>query len=1135
MSGGTVADLENSASGDLTIASGGTVTALGNAGTASNAGTVGTLNQTGGSFANSGIVSGAAAISGGSVTNSGSMDGAVTLSGGTLDSSGTLSGDVTVAAGAELTTSGIAGTVDNGGTVSVTGGSTADLNNSGSATVSGGTVADLENSASGDLTIASGGTVTALGNAGTASNAGTVGTLDQTGGSFGNSGSVSGAAAISGGSVTNSGSMDGAVTLSGGSLDSSGTLNGEVTVAAGAELTTSGIAGTVDNGGTVSVTGGSVADLTNSGSATVNGGTVTDLQNSSGGGLTVASSGTVAALSNAGTVTNAGAVGTLNQSGGSFTNSGTVSGAAAISGGTVINDGTIGGNVAISGGTLTNNSTINGGISNSGTLVSTGMIAGDLRNSGSATADLSGTLDGSLTVQDSAVVTVSGDLTGVESFSNSGNATLAFTGGSTTVASGGTVANGGRVEMSGATLTGSGGTVFENSANGSLTVGSSARLEMGLENSGTAAIAAGGNVTGDVINSSGATLDLDGTVTGDVTNDGTATLAGDVSGSLSNRGTLTVDGTSEVAGTLSSSGRMIIEGNLSFGALEVSGGSSAQAVGMNVSGASLQVSGSGVLASGTLTNTSSLGLSDGATVHAAVVNSGTIIADGTVTGAGQLTHQAGAVIDLADGAGDDVFRVSGDAVLNGTIEMDAVFEDGAIQSDVVEVSGNLSGRATFNFSNTEDLTSRLTGSVDVLTYGSGGLQGVTVSGLPNTGAAVYALVDNSSAGAYQLQGAANPAVGGLATGLTLTQSLMGSVVNRPTSPFVTGLAVPGEDVCGLGTWSRATGGQATASGTSETALGSYSSELSADYYGFQIGADYSCFNGYFNGWDLSFGGIAGYNGGTTTQPVYYFDANTGLLNPNVRTSTNRSSFSQRYGSAYAAASRSLGDSGRVLFADVQIRADRTAFDLENQVNAAVLDTVRTLSGDATLTAEDLSFGVQDQSYDSRGLTIGASAGLSIPLNEAKDLRIVPSLGFSFSNIETDTLYFDNGELEIEDIESRVGFAGLTLSKSKIGLSGTSALNYFATATVYHDFGSPVESKFFLYDPDTGERAGTALSSTSSNLGTYGELSLGLNYTKILEPGSALPGRQLDASFRADTRFSDRLDSWGVTAQIRLQF
>ena len=45
----------------------------------------------------------------------------------------------------------------------------------------------------------------------------------------------------------------------------------------------------------------------------------------------------------------------------------------------------------------------------------------------------------------------------------------------------------------------------------------------------------------------------------------------------------------------------------------------------------------------------------------------------------------------------------------------------------------------------------------------------------------------------------------------------------------------------------------------------------------------------------------------------------------------------------------------------------------------------------------------------------------------------------------------------------------------------------------------------------------------------------MNFTKILQPGSAMPGRQLDTSVRLDSRFSDKLDSWGLTAQFRIQF
>jgi fibronectin-binding autotransporter adhesin len=40
---------------------------------------------------------------------------------------------------------------------------------------------------------------------------------------------------------------------------------------------------------------------------------------------------------------------------------------------------------------------------------------------------------------------------------------------------------------------------------------------------------------------------------------------------------------------------------------------------------------------------------------------------------------------------------------------------------------------------------------------------------------------------------------------------------------------------------------------------------------------------------------------------------------------------------------------------------------------------------------------------------------------------------------------------------------------------------------------------------------------------------------LLGEGSRIPARQLDTSIRLDSRFSNKLDSWGITAQLRLQF
>lgn len=96
---------------------------------------------------------------------------------------------------------------------------------------------------------------------------------------------------------------------------------------------------------------------------------------------------------------------------------------------------------------------------------------------------------------------------------------------------------------------------------------------------------------------------------------------------------------------------------------------------------------------------------------------------------------------------------------------------------------------------------------------------------------------------------------------------------------------------------------------------------------------------------------------------------------------------------------------------------------------------------------------------------------------------------------------------------------------------TSSINYFGTVTLYLDFADGSTSTYFS-DPSG---PATALSATSDNLGAYTELSVGLNYTKLLNPGTVLSAQQLESGIRVDGRYGDNHDGWGVTAQVRLQF
>ncbi len=285
--------------------------------------------------------------------------------------------------------------------------------------------------------------------------------------------------------------------------------------------------------------------------------------------------------------------------------------------------------------------------------------------------------------------------------------------------------------------------------------------------------------------------------------------------------------------------------------------------------------------------------------------------------------------------------------------------------------------------------------------------------------------------------------------------------------------------------------------------------------------DNACFDGHYNGWDLSFGATLGVNMGRTRQPVFTIDPSTGLPIGSSPASYNKTDFQQKYAGVYMTAVRD-----RFLM-DLQYRQEWTDFDLEN----------------TGLNGTDARFGIMDQSFGSHAHTLSGSFSYVIPVNEEKLINFVPTAGFSFTSTKTDNVLLSStnqangpadGVLVIKNSDTQVGFLGGTLSRTKVDPSGSSALTYFGTATVYHDF-SP-ESRSIYYETMADYNNGTnGYEITSTNLGTYGEVSLGVNYTKLLDGAGAIGGRQLNASARIDGRFGEAQTSWGITGQIRLQF
>ncbi|ARC90744.1 hypothetical protein [Rhodovulum sp. MB263] len=1086
---------EVSNSGTVEIGAGGRLEAgrIGNAGTL-RLGAGAALEGTGNTLDNSGTIT---VGDGASVTDAGAIE---NREGGLIEftGSGSIAADSDQSGDEPIRNAGRIVTDDGGDDVITLGGATPNV---------------LENTATGSLGI--GASDSMIGAATTLENAGTVtigvgstlklAALDNSAsGSVTNDGRLEADTVTSAGRLTNNAGAEIAADVSSsGTLENAGTISGDLSVTGGTARSSGSLQDVTVSDGTLTVTAGSLTGLTVSGgSASLEGGALSgDLAVSggaadvdvavggsadvTGGRLGIGADGSVAGqttVGSAGRLETAGRLASLS-SAGQADNSGTITGDVTVTGGRTDNSGTIGGSVAASG----------------GSFLSSGTVSGDVAATGGALASVSGRIDGALTAGSGSEARVTGD--------------LALGGGLG-------IADGGRFDLQSGRLTLADGTAAVN--DGSATIGAGT-LQGGTfrnRDGGQLNVSAEGRLEADLVNAEGAQADIDGTVAGAVDNDGEIALGGTIDGTLANDGTLTVaaDDTAAITGAISGLGSYLVAGSLDFGG-SFDLGSPGRA---SATGAQLSLGENATVTGDLLTSYGSVTLADGSRLASDLVSYGQLRASGSATIDGDLTLSDGAVLSLADGTTGDRLDVTGDAELNGTIAMDIDLTDGAQSADAIYIDGVASGSVVLAFN---DLTAGDYGQIrdrlDLLSYGSDGGLSVRSTGLPGSGSILYRLDRNDAGDGWGLISGANPAFGGLASGLALTQSLIGSVVNRPTSPYVSGLASTEGSPCGWGSWGRAMGGKATASGNSHTALGSFSTEIDASYGGVQAGLDYSCFDGGEDGWNLSFGTIFGLNDGSIKQPVYLFDPDTGTVNQGIQTSRNHTDFQQLYGGAYVGASK-----GR-FFADLQVTVNQTDFDLENRVASG---------------AYGERLGVDDQSYESTGHTVSGTMGYAFPLGEDSGFSLIPSLGFSISRTRSDDLYFsndpaddsDDGVLKFDPITNEIGFASLTLSRSRVLPSGVAVLNGFATATAYHDFSDRSVAKYYELDA-SGAPLGAPLLSENDGLGNYGELSAGFNYTRVFGKGQAGAARQMDASVRVDSRFGDDLEGWGVTAQMRFQF
>lgn len=959
-------------------------------------------------------------------------------------------------------------------------------------------------------------------------------TQNLTVGGAGNT-TISGAITTTTGTVTKDGT--GTLTLSG-----ANTYTGATTITAGTLIVTSGAAlsdtGTVTiaNGGTLTVNTNQefIGNLASSDVATS-----TAIVNNNAGLVIVGADDTTfdgnisgsAQLTYQGTgsltLTGTNALtGNLTSSGLGGGNDGTDDGAINITGAGTVASGFI---VALDGGTIT---------TDGGALVSNANLIVDGANS-SATLTGSETIGALLGngpgIATTGTVTLTGvgtilTLNGSSPFGSiigsdvTGTGTLNVTGGTTTVTAAGDVQT--------ATTIGASGAVINNGSMAAVTNAGSFTANDGsntgaLTNTGTADINASTTVTdvASITNNTGGTVTIDGgaaagqavDVAGAIdVNAGTVTTTGFV---IAN--TLTNDATVNAQGTLD-----VDDGTVAFDITNAATGTFNTTAALAGAGSSFENNGTLNVIAGDFTGLSTLTNNEvvnvtGRTLSGTNINNtdriiltngqiggvfnntgGTVGFNGASTlSSGTLT---GGTLDGTNGGTDldtaDSFTLSAGTTLSGAtsiLNVNSTTQDG---DQIIATGATISG-GQYIF---RELGGVALGNSTTVVVGNNNVLGFTVQNANGSatafgGAVVYSLVASGSDLALVQETSAG--IGGIAAGVSLTQSLIGNVVNRPTSPFASGLAA--EEGCSQGGFGRGTIGTASIEGTSTNSVSTRSQSVNADYYGVQAGYDFGCNDGRFfgGGWDAAFGALVGYNSGTTDQPVL---VNTGLGVDSVA-STTLSDFDQTYVGLYAVASKER------LTADVQLRFDNTQFQLSERVSPGFI-----------------GLGLSNEpEFDTDTVTFTARLSYQIPLND-KGLAFVPTGGFAYSRTSDASVTFDNGDvLQLDSFTSTVGFIGGTIAKQSVSEDGLSGQAFFGSLNYYNDFGDDRTSTFT-------SSSGTEEIS-SSNIGGFGEASIGWNYVRILENGPA-GAKQLNANIRADARFGGNVsESYSLTAQVRLSF
>ena len=376
-------------------------------------------------------------------------------------------------------------------------------------------------------------------------------------------------------------------------------------------------------------------------------------------------------------------------------------------------------------------------------------------------------------------------------------------------------------------------------------------------------------------------------------------------------------------------------------------------------------------------------------------------------------------------------------------------------------------------------------------------------------------------------------LGGIGSSPAAVSSMIGSTIAAASTAFLLQSTAfigsppnPQPDQQSGGIWVRGVGGEvsvksSTTSAVSATFPPSTSATVSCfqkvneDFAGIQFGRDLGILN--VNGWNLHWGVTAG-----------YLAANGNLVG-------GATSFPDPLNGGLTAGGGPFNNTTNVPFIGAYAAATHGGFSIDALLRTEYYQT--------SLNAP--SANLFNQNIDAHGITFAASAAYQWQVPNS-NWFIEPSAGVIISRIKVDPfnyltagtfVFIDTrlpGTLQLNDIKSDIGRVGLRFGTTVD--AGSVVWQPFAAVSVWHEFGPNITSNYAtcpgceIFFNAAGRPIAfttTSVSSSTTNIGTFGQYSLGVSATA---PGTGWLGFA-----RVDFRDGPNLQGWSGTGGIRYQF